>query len=293
MVPEAPLAMKAGMSRADALRWAVQSIDRLDARRLLQHVSQCSAADLLAYAEVLLTAEAAGAFEALVMRRQQGEPVAYLTGVAGFYEDLLQVSPAVLVPRPETEELVRWALEVLKDRESPQIADLGTGSGAIALALAGARSDARILAIDVSADAVVVATANRDRLVRPNVEIRCASWLEGIPTVPVFDLIISNPPYIDASDPHLTGDGVRFEPRLALTDGGDGLSAYAAIAAQALPRLKPGGWLLVEHGHDQAETIAALWRAAGLTAVQSRQDLSGNPRITAGQKPRADEPGHA
>ncbi len=293
MVPEAPLAMKAGMSRADALRWAVQSIDRLDARRLLQHVSQCSAADLLAYAEVPLTAEAAGAFEALVMRRQQGEPVAYLTGVAGFYEDLLQVSPAVLVPRPETEELVRWALEVLKDRESPQIADLGTGSGAIALALAGARSDARILAIDVSADAVAVATANRDRLTRPNVEIRCASWLEGIPTVPVFDLIISNPPYIDASDPHLTGDGVRFEPRLALTDGGDGLSAYAAIAAQALPRLKPGGWLLVEHGHDQAETIAALWRAAGLTAVQSRQDLSGNPRITAGQKPRADEPGHA
>ena len=281
------------MSRADALRWAVQSIDRLDARRLLQHVSQCSAADLLAYAEVLLTAEAAGAFEALVMRRQQGEPVAYLTGVAGFYEDLLQVSPAVLVPRPETEELVRWALEVLKDRVNPQIADLGTGSGAIALALAGARSDARILAIDVSADAVVVATANRDRLVRPNVEIRCASWLEGIPTVPVFDLIISNPPYIDASDPHLTGDGVRFEPRLALTDGGDGLSAYAAIAAQALSRLKPGGWLLVEHGHDQAEPIAALWRAAGLTAVQSRQDLSGNPRMTAGQKPRADEPGHA
>lgn len=293
MVPDASLASGAGLSRSAALRWACQTIDRLDARLLLQHVTGCTAADLLAHAELQLSPEAAEAFEALVMRRRQGEPVAYLTGIAGFYGELLQVSPAVLVPRPETEELVSWALDVLKSRVNPQIVDLGTGSGAIALALAGARPDARILAIDVSAAAVAVATANRDRLARPNVEVRCASWLEGVPDAPIFDLIVSNPPYIDAADPHLAGDGVRYEPRLALTDGGDGLSAYAAIVAQTLPRLKAGGWLLVEHGHDQAHAVAALWRTAGLVDVQSRQDLSGNPRMTAGQKPRADEPGHA
>lgn len=293
MVPEAPLAMTSGLSRAAALRWASQTIDRLDARLLLQYVTGCSAADLLAYAEVLLDDDACRAFEALVTRRQQGEPVAYLTGIAGFYGDLLQVTPAVLVPRPETEELVGWALELLQGCVNPQIVDLGTGSGAIALALAGARPDAQILAIDVSVDAVGVATANRDRLARHNVEMRSAHWLEGIPVEPRFDLVVSNPPYIDAADPHLAGDGVRYEPRLALTDGGDGMSAYAAIVAQAVPCLKPGGWLLVEHGHDQAHGVAAFWRAAGLLDVQSRQDLSGNPRMTGGRKPIANEAGHA
>lgn len=292
MVPEAPLAMAAGLSRAAALRWAMQSIDRLDARLLLQHATGCTAADLLAYAETPLSDEALGVFKALVERRQQGEPVAYLTGVAGFYGDLLHVTSAVLVPRPETEELVSWSLDVLKDCLNPQMADLGTGSGAIALALAGARPDARILAIDVSADALGVATANRDRLARHNVEVRCADWLEGIPDEPIFDLIVSNPPYIHAADPHLAGDGVRFEPRLALTDGSDGLSAYIAIVTQAMPRLKPGGWLLVEHGHDQTKPVAALWREAGLANVESRQDLSGNPRMTAGQKPRGFETVH-
>ena len=292
-MPDTSLASGAGLSRSSALRWATQLIDRLDARLLLQHVAGCTAAELLAYAEVALAPDVAAAFEALVKRRQQGEPVAYLTGIAGFYGALLQVSPAVLVPRPETEELVGWALEMLKDRVNPQIVDLGTGSGAIALAIAGALPDAQILAIDVSADAVAIAAANRDRLMRHNVEVRCANWLEGVSDTPQFDLIISNPPYIDAADPHLAGDGVRYEPRLALTDGGNGLSAYSAIVVQAMPRLKPGGWLLVEHGHDQAEAIAALWRAAGLTAVQSRQDLSGNPRMTAGQKPGADELSHA
>lgn len=288
MVREAPLAMAAGLSRAAALRWARQSIDRLDARRLLQHVTGCSAADLLAYAEVPLSDEAVHAFKALVARRQQGEPVAYLTGVAGFYGDLLQVSPAVLVPRPETEALVRWALTVLDGCPAPRVADLGTGSGAIGLALAGARPDAVVLAVDVSPEALAVATRNRDRLTRHNVTLHCASWFEGTPAEPAFDLVVSNPPYINAADPHLAGDGVRFEPKVALTDGGDGLSAYTAIVAQAMPRLKPGGWLLVEHGHDQAESVVARWRAAGLVNVESRQDLSGNPRMTAGQKPGAD-----
>lgn len=285
MSPDASLASRSPLSRSAALQWARQRIDRLDARLLLESVTGCSAAAVLAYPEICVSDQERAQFEALVLRRAHGEPLAYLTGVAGFYGELLQVSPAVLVPRPETEELVAWALDLLQDVHMPLLADLGTGSGAIALALAGKRPDARILAVDVSSEAVAVASANRDRLGRSNVEIRCSSWLEGVSVDPVFDLIVSNPPYIDAADPHLSGDGVRFEPRLALTDGGNGLSAYEAIAVQAVTRLKPGGWLLVEHGHDQADAVASLWRDAGLASVQSRQDLSGNPRMTAGQKP--------
>lgn len=284
MAPETSLATQPRLTRAAALQWARQSIDRLDARLLLEFVTGCTAATLLAHADALLTDAETTTFEALVARRAQGEPVAYLLGTAGFFGDLLQVSPAVLVPRPETEALVNWALSLLEGRDSPTVVDLGTGSGAIALALAGARPDAQILAIDVSPDAIAVATGNRDRLGRGNVEMRCANWFDGVPAEPRFDLIISNPPYIDAADLHLTGDGVRFEPRLALTDDANGLSAYVAIVAQAIDRLKPGGWLLVEHGHDQADAVAQFWRTAGLVDVQSRQDLSGNPRMTGGRK---------
>ena len=284
MSPDASLAARSPMSRSVALQWARRIIDYLDARLLLEHVTGCTAAAVLAYPEACLNDQETAHFKALVTRRGHGEPLAYLIGNAGFFGDLLQVSSAVLVPRPETEELVAWALTLLQDVPTPRLADLGTGSGAIALAMARARPDAWILAVDISGEAVAVASANRDRLGRSNVEIRCASWFDGVTTAPVFDLIVSNPPYIDAADPHLTGDGVCFEPRLALTDGGNGLSAYVAIAAQAVARLKPGGWLLVEHGHEQAEAVASLWRDAGLVNVQSRQDLSGNPRMTVGQK---------
>lgn len=282
-----PEAVKPRPTREHALQQARRLIDRLDARLLLEYVTDCSAASLLAHLDKTLSETQAARFEALVARRARGEPLAYLTGTAGFYGDLLQVSPSVLVPRPETEALVTWALDLLRGCEAPVVVDLGTGSGAIALALAGSRPDARIVAIDLSADAVAVATANRDRLGRTNVEIRCGNWLQDVAAVPMLDLIVSNPPYIDVNDPHLLGDGVAFEPRLALTDGGNGLSAYVAIVAQAMSRLKPGGYLLVEHGHDQADAVAQLWRAAGLLAVESRCDLSGNPRMTAGRKPIA------
>ena len=289
MTPEDSLATRQRLTRSAALHWARQTIERLDARLLLTFVTGDSPAALLAYPERALSAAETAHFTSLVQRRATGEPAAYLTGEAGFFGALLQVSPAVLVPRPETEELVSWALELLHGDDAPRIADLGTGSGAIALALADARPDAQILAIDVSPDAIAVAQANRDRLNLPNVDMRCASWFDGVSEEAQFDLIVSNPPYIDATDPHLAGDGVRFEPRLALTDGGDGLSAYQAIVRQAMPRLKPGGWLLVEHGHDQADSVAALWRNHGLIDVESRCDLSGNPRMTLGRKPRANE----
>ena len=271
-------------TRAAALQWARQSIDRLDARLLLQAVCGIEAAALLAYPETALSAAEIEAYRTQVARRAAGEPLAYLTGEAGFYGEMLMVSPAVLVPRPETEDLVAWALALLTVCPKPQIADLGTGSGAIALALAGQRPDAQVLAVDVSAEALEIAAQNRQRLARNNVALRCASWFDAYPEDPVFDLVVSNPPYIPAADPHLVGDGVRFEPRGALTDEADGLEAYRALALQAVPRLKPGGWLLVEHGHDQVEAVAALWRDAGLVAVESRQDLSGNPRMTAGRK---------
>ncbi|MFM8501908.1 MAG: peptide chain release factor N(5)-glutamine methyltransferase [Fluviibacter sp.] len=273
------------LTRAGAIQWARQSVDRLDARLLLEFVSGCTANALIADPDVVLDAEQQRRFSDLVNRRAAGEPLAYLVEQAGFYGDLLEVTPAVLVPRPETEDLVDWALEVLQGCQSPSILDLGTGSGAIALALAGARLDAHVLAVDVSLAALSVAARNRQRLDRPNVDVLCGSWYEAIPPSDAFDLIVSNPPYIPANDPHLVGDGVRFEPRLALTDESDGLDAYRAIALGAFAHLKPGGWLLVEHGHDQAAAVAALWLQAGLVNVSGRRDLSGNPRMTGGQKP--------
>lgn len=273
------------LTRAGAIQWARQSIDRLDARLLLEFVSGCTVNALIADPDVALEALQQQRFTSLVERRAAGEPLAYLVGQAGFYGDLLEVTPAVLVPRPETEDLVDWALEVLRACKSPMILDLGTGSGAIALAVAGARPDAQVTAVDVSPAALSVASGNRQRLDRPNVHLVCSSWYEGLTKTDLFDLIVSNPPYIPANDPHLAGDGVRFEPRLALTDEADGLDAYRALAAGALAYLKPAGWLLVEHGHDQAEAVADIWKAAGLVNVTGRTDLSGNPRMTAGQKP--------
>lgn len=277
--------MASQLTRARAVQWARQCIDRLDARLLLQFVCGCTANALIADPDVVLSETQWRSYQSLVNRRRSGEPLAYLVGQAGFYGDMLTVTADVLVPRPETEDLVDWALEVLRDRTAPKVVDLGTGSGAIALALAGVRPDASVKGVDVSPAAVCVATTNRQQLGRSNVEFVCASWYEGWVSADPLDLIVSNPPYIPVGDPHLTGDGVRFEPRLALTDEADGLDAYRAIAAGAFVRLKPGGWLLVEHGHDQSEAVAKLWTLAGLVHVTGRVDLSGNPRMTGGQKP--------
>lgn len=274
----------AQLTRARAVQWARQFIDRLDARLLLQFVCGCTANALIADPDVVLDDAQSTAFQSLVSRRQSGEPLAYLVGQAGFYGDVLTVTSNVLVPRPETEDLVDWALDVLRPRVEPKLVDLGTGSGAIALALAGARPDSQVMAVDVSPAALSVAASNGQQLKRNNVTFVCASWYDGWSSDESLDLIVSNPPYIPANDPHLNGDGVRFEPRLALTDEADGLDAYRAIAAGALARLKPGGWLLVEHGHDQSAAIAQLFELAGLVNVTGRTDLSGNPRMTGGQK---------
>jgi release factor glutamine methyltransferase len=266
----------------DALAQAAAGgIARLDAQLLLLHVLGREADArgwLLAHDDDALPAEAQAAFAALCRRRAAGEPVAYLVGRKEFFGLDLQVDARVLVPRPDTETLVEWALELLRDRPAPRVLDLGTGSGAIALAIQSARPDAQVEAVDRSADAVAVATANAQRLGLP-VRFRQADWLDDAGT---YDLIASNPPYIAEADPHLTA--LVHEPRPALVAGADGLDDLRRIAAAAPAHLRPGGWVLLEHGWDQAEAVRGLLAAAGLAEASSRKDLAGIARCSGARR---------
>lgn len=218
--------------------------------------------------------------EALLQRRIAGEPLAYITGHKEFFGLPLQVDARVLDPRPDTETLVEWALEHLPEGRACDIVDLGTGSGAIALALQHQRPRACVSAVDASADALTVARANAERLQLP-VRFIQSHWLQGVDST--FDLIVSNPPYICSDDPHLAA--LQHEPLQALASGADGLQDIRAIVEQAPRHLKPEGWLLLEHGWDQAEPVRALLAAAGWQQVQSRRDLAGIERCTGAQRP--------
>lgn len=270
------------MNLGQALASAVASgIERLDAQLLLLHVlgrEPGERAWLVAHDTDPLPAPAAVAFVALAHRRADGEPVAYLTGRKEFFGLPLQVDARVLVPRPDTETLVEWARDVLAGRTAPAVIDLGTGSGAIALAIQSARPDAVVEAVDRSADALAVARANAQRLGLP-VRFREAHWLDGAGR---YDLVVSNPPYVAEGDPHLTA--LRHEPRQALAAGPDGLDDLRAIVAAAPAHLRPGGWLLLEHGWDQAEAVRGLLAAAGFTEVASRADLAGIARCSGGRR---------
>lgn len=261
-----------------------QGLARIDAQMLLLHALGRDDADrawLIAHDSDALPPAAQAAFEALCQRRAAGEPVAYLTGRKAFYGLTLQVDARVLDPRPDTETLVDWALEVLAPHPAPHVADLGTGSGAIALALQHQRPDARVLAVDASAEALAVARANAERLGLP-VRLWQGDWLSGLSAQEgPFDAIVSNPPYIAAADPHLSA--LVHEPLSALASGADGLADIRTIVAQAPAWLAPGGWLLLEHGWDQADAVQALLRAAGFAQVQSRHDLAGIARCTGGR----------
>lgn len=258
---------------------------RADAEILLAHVLHKPRSYLLTWPENELSADEAAEFAALIARREAGEPVAYLVGSRGFYGLDLAVSKAVLIPRPETELLVEAALARLP-AGACVLADLGTGSGAIALALANelghAHKDVQVVAVDVSPDALTQARVNAQTL-GLTVEFRLGSWCAGL-AGDVFDMIVSNPPYIRADDPHLNQGDVRFEPALALASGADGLDAIRAIIACAPAHLKTGGWLLFEHGYDQADDVASLMRAAGFAAVESLLDLQGHARVTLGRR---------
>jgi release factor glutamine methyltransferase len=253
----------------------------IDAQVLLAHALGVARTWLIAHAGDALSAGDAAAFAALVQRRRSGEPVAYITGTREFFGLSLAVSPAVLIPRPETETLVECALARLPCSGSPRVLDLGTGSGAIALAIAQARPEARVYACDASADAVAVAHANAQRLGLPNLRFFVADWYAGVPALP-FDVIVANPPYIAADDPHLDAGDLRFEPPAALTPGGDGLAALRAVVTGAPARLVPGGLLAVEHGFDQAGPVRALFGEAGFLAIVTHADLAGHARVTSG-----------
>jgi release factor glutamine methyltransferase len=260
-------------------------LERLDAQALLAHVlglpPERSRAWLLAHDTDLLPPERLARYAELVQRRAAGEPLAYLVGEKEFFGLNLAVTPAVLVPRPDTETLVEWAVELLQAQPAPRVVDLGTGSGAIALSLKHALPHADVTAVDLSGAALAVARRNGERLGLP-VRWLQGSWFEplGAAAPPGFDLIVSNPPYIAQDDPHLAA--LQHEPQLALGSGPEGLDALRHIASHATAHLRPGGWLLLEHGHEQDAHVQGLLQAAGFDAVSTRRDLAGRPRCTGG-----------
>lgn len=276
----------------DALREAQQTLAqtqgthdaRLEAEILLAHVLHCSRTHLRTWPEREVAADALTAFQQLIARRAAGEPIAYLTGERGFWDMTLKVTPDTLIPRPETERLVELALERIPAGAKWRLADLGTGSGAIALAIAKARPTCHVIATDISPAALAVARENAARLCVTNIEFRQGRWFEPL-AGEHFHLIASNPPYVHPADPHLTQGDLRFEPPTALASGPDGLTDLRDIIDGACHHLHPGGWLLLEHGYDQGRAVEALLRAAGYQAVEVVTDLGDRERIGIGQWP--------
>ena len=260
------------------------AIDAEDAAILLAHALGRSRGWLFAHASDPVDAPAAERFLQLVQARASGEPVAYLVGHQGFWSLELAVSPATLIPRPETERLVELALERLPINTELRIADLGTGSGAIALALARERPAASVVATDASADALQIARANALRNRIGNVEFRHGDWLAPLAGERCA-LIASNPPYIALGDAHLAQGDLRFEPAMALSSGPDGLDALRTIARDAPACLLPRGWLLLEHGWEQGEAVRALLNAAGFVEIVTARDLEQRERISLGRRP--------
>lgn len=261
-----------------ALTVARQKIDRLDARLLLQYATGCTHADLLARPEMPIIGPAGEQFLAWVERRAAGEPLAYLTGETEFRGRVFQVSPAVLIPRPETDVLIELGLEKMGGLAAPTVVDLGTGSGIVAISLALECPPASVVAVDLSKEAISVARNNAGRL-GARVEFREGDWFGPLPGER-FDLIVSNPPYVAAGDPHLLLNGLPCEPQMALTAGADGLDCIRRIVADAPAHLNPGGWLLFEHGYDQGAASRNLLTAAGFKAASTFPDLAGIARVS-------------
>lgn len=273
---------------------SMSGLPRLEARMLLEMVLGKPREWLLAHDTDLIAPEVAAQFLTLAAQRRQGTPMAHLVGHREFMGHRLSVSVDVLIPRPETELLVAMALQSLEDctkRSWPSPAtgngagcsllDLGTGSGAVAISVALACPTARVVATDLSENALAIAQKNAHQL-STSVQFWQGNWYEALPPEGRFDVIVSNPPYIALNDPHLTQGDLRFEPVGALTDGADGLAALRHIIVGAPRHLVNGGWLWLEHGYGQGEEVAQLLLKAGFTAVQTKQDLAGLPRITGG-----------
>jgi len=257
---------------------------RIDVQCLLQGVMQVNRAYLLSHPEQLPDAEQYARYLSLFERRLGGEPIAYLLGDREFFGLTFKVTPATLIPRPETELLVELALKRFPEQGKCRVLDLGTGSGAIALSIAHARPNVEVMAVDASTASLEVATLNAQQLGIRNVHLLHSDWFSKLQGER-FDMIVSNPPYIAAGDIHLSQGDVRFEPQAALVSGKDGLDDIRKIAAQAKEHLNSDGWLLMEHGYDQAEKVRAILQQAGFTRVFSACDLAGIERVSGGYKP--------
>ena len=266
-----------------ALRDVSDTAD-LDARILLEHSLSKDHAWLLAHRDDAIDGDALDRYKTLVRKRRSRTPVAYITGWKEFWSLRLGVDNSVLVPRPETEHLVDQALRLIPDARERHVADLGTGSGAVALAIASERPSCRVTATDVSAAALRVAQSNGQLIGVGNVVFVCADWLSALSGT-VFDLIVSNPPYIAEDDPCLRQAELLHEPAGALKSGPGGLDALRMIGSNAVKHLRAGGWLVVEHGYDQREEVAKIFAQGGLQRISCRCDHAGHPRITAGQAP--------
>jgi release factor glutamine methyltransferase len=267
------------------------STARIEVQILLQTVLSVNRAYLLTHPERVLDSNEFLRYSGLLDRRLHGEPIAYILGEREFYGLNFKVTPATLIPRPDTELLVELALQkiprplagegVRQDGRGYRVLDMGTGSGAIALTIARERPDTHVVAVDASVDALAVATENAKKLQTCNVRLLQSDWFSAL-SDERFDLIVSNPPYIESDDEHLSLGDVRFEPLTALASGDDGLDDIRRILSEAKPHLNPCGWLMFEHGYDQAERVRALMREAGFNEVSSARDLSGIERVSFG-----------
>jgi release factor glutamine methyltransferase len=256
---------------------------RLDAEILLAHALQKPRSYLYTWPDAKLTTCQWCHFKTLLTRRCEGEPIAYIIGYREFWSLALTVTPTTLIPRPETERLVELALEQIPLHSQTRVADLGTGSGAIALAIAHERPHTQVVATDSDPATLAIAKDNAHRL-NVSLEIRQGDWCEALASEEEFAVIVSNPPYLAETDPHLWQGDLRYEPPLALVAGDDGLDAIRIIIKQALPHLKPGGWLFLEHGYDQATSVSDLLSRAGYTSVTIHQDNAALDRVTCAQK---------
>ena len=279
------------MQIGDALRQAAQSIQNrlglalleasFEANLLCQQVLNVNRAWLISHESDALEANQQAGFEALLQRRLNGEPMAYILGSREFYGLQLKTTSATLIPRPDTETLVGAALAKVPQNASLNILDLGTGTGAVALAVASQRPQTKVIAVDASPEALKVATENTQSLNLSNVRLIESNWFFALGSEK-FDVIVSNPPYIAQNDVHLTQGDLRFEPISALASGVDGLDDIRKIIQDAPDYLKPNGWLMLEHGYDQAEAVAALLKARGFSQIAHAKDIAGTLRVTFG-----------
>jgi release factor glutamine methyltransferase len=278
------IALRAARSRLAQAPGLEPSVAALEAQVLLGHVLNRPRAYLLAHPEAALTDADQTRFGALLMRRERGEPIAYLTGQREFYGLEFLVTPDVLIPRPETELLVELALEQIPPDAPMRILDLGAGSGAIAITLAKLRPQAQVTAVDASAQALAIARQNADRLGAPNIRLLESNWFGELDESSRFDLIVANPPYVAENDPHLAQGDVRFEPIMALTAGAEGLDAIRHIAQTSLRFLHARGRLLFEHGYNQEALARELLHSLGYRDIACYLDIGGQPRVSGGRK---------